>query len=452
MRAVVTRSGNKSSWLGKYTNTQMATFQEEDSELKYLHQWKRAGDIPNRESCASLSPGVRRYWLNWQNIVLKDGVLFQKWINEKNKQNHLQLIVPSILKEDTLRQNHETPYAGHMGIKKTIEKMKTSLTWYGMSRDIKDYIQKCKICNKFKENTNRPKAPLMDYRVGYPLDRIGIDIIGPLPMTPRKNKYILVIGDYFTRWMEAYAIPHQHADMVAQKLVMEFIARFGIPLELHTDQGKNFESDLFKSVCKLLQINKTRTTAYHPSSNGLIERFNKTLGGMIKTFVNKNVTDWDQYLSLLLAAYRTTPHPATGYSPNYLMLGRELSIPLNLMFSFHQDKKETNEYVSSIKEQYRAVYDIAREHLKTNVERQKRDHDTRLANNNYDIGSMVYKFDCTINKKFQSPWRGPYIITKILSPVVYEIREKTRTEVVHHDRLKPCNKDPPEWTKTLTHV
>ncbi|VDI50045.1 Hypothetical predicted protein [Mytilus galloprovincialis] len=123
--------------------------------------------------------------------------------------------------------------------------------------------------------------------------------------------------------MEAYPIPHQHADLVAQKLVMEFIARFGIPLELHTDQGKNFESDLFKSVCNLFQINKTRTTAYHPSSNGLIERFNKTLGGMIKTFVNKNVTNWDEYINLLLAAYRSTPHPATGFSPNYMMLGRE---------------------------------------------------------------------------------------------------------------------------------
>ncbi|CAG2217232.1 unnamed protein product [Mytilus edulis] len=107
---------------------------------------------------------------------------------------------------------------------------------------------------------------------------------------------------------------------------MEFIARFGIPLKLDTDQGKNFESDLFKSVCNLFQINKTRTTAYHPSSNGLIERFNKTLGGMIKTFVNKNVTYWDEYINLLLAAYRSAPHPATVFSPNYMILDGEVNI------------------------------------------------------------------------------------------------------------------------------
>ncbi|XP_063435537.1 protein NYNRIN-like [Mytilus trossulus] len=288
----------------------------------------------------------------------------------------------------------------------------------------------------------------MDYRVGYPLDRIGIDIIGPLTLTKKKNKCILVIGDYFTRWMEAYPIPHQHADLVAQKLVMEFIARFGIPLELHTDQGKNFESDLFKSGCNLFQINKTRTTAYHPSSNGLKERFNKTLGGMIKTFVNKNVTNWDEYINLLLAALSSTPHPATGFLPNYMMLGREVNIPLNLMFRSHENRTENNEdYISTIKSHFQNVYDIARENLKRYAERQKRDHDTRLTDNRYELGALIYKFDQTVNKKFRSPWIGPFVITKILSPVVYEIRGEFRTEVVHHDRLKPCNENMPIWAK-----
>ncbi|VDI57098.1 Hypothetical predicted protein [Mytilus galloprovincialis] len=237
--------------------------------------------------------------------------------------------------------------------------------------------------------------------------------------------------------MEAIPIPHQHADLVAQKLVMEFIARFGIPLELHTDQGKNFESDLFKSVCNLFQINKTRTTAYHPSSNGLIERFNKTLGGMIKTFVNKNVTNWDEYINLLLAAYRSTPHPATGFSPNYMMLGREVNIPLNLMFRSHENRTQNNEdYIATIKSHFQNVYEIARENLKSNAERQKRDHDTRLTDNRYELGALVYKFDKTVNKKFRSPWLGPFVITKILSPVVYEIRGEFRTESTNPYNVK----------------
>ncbi|CAG2206601.1 unnamed protein product [Mytilus edulis] len=169
---------------------------------------------------------------------------------------------------------------------------------------------------------------------------------------------------------------------------------------------------------------------------------------MIKTFVNKNVTNWDEYINLLLAAYRSTPHPATGFSPNYMMLGREVNIPLNLMFRSHDNRTENNEdYISTIKSHFQNVYEIARENLKSNAERQKRDHDTRLTDNRYELGALVYKFDKTVNKKFRSPWLGPLVITKILSPVVYEIRGEFRTEVVHHDRLKPCNENMPIWAK-----
>ncbi|CAG2220722.1 unnamed protein product [Mytilus edulis] len=357
VRAVVTRSQEQSDWLAKYSVKEMQGFQKEDQDLKYLHQWKKEGKIPERELCASLSPATRRYWLNWENIELIDGIIYQKWINAKSKLNHLQLIVPQILKKDILVMSHNTPYSGHMGVKKTIEKMKTVFTWYKMSQDITEHIQNCTICNKIKGTGKKPKAPLMDYRVGYPLDRIGIDIIGPLTLTKKKNKFIL-------------------------------------------------------------------------------------------TFVNKNVTNWDEYINLLLAAYRSTPHPATGFSPNYMMLGREVNIPLNLMFRSHDNRTENNEdYISTIKSHFQNVYEIARENLKSNAERQKRDHDTRLTDNRYELGALVYKFDKTVNKKFRSPWLGPLVITKILSPVVYEIRGEFRTEVVHHDRLKPCNENMPIWAK-----
>ena len=112
------------------------------------------------------------------------------------------------------------------------------------------------------------------------MDRIGIDILGPLPISHQGNTCLLVVGDYFTRWIEAYAIPDQQAETVARRLVHDFIARFGVPLELHSDQGRNFESQLFQEICSLLEIKKTRSTPYRPQSNGLIERFNRTLGKM----------------------------------------------------------------------------------------------------------------------------------------------------------------------------
>ena len=181
------------------------------------------------------------------------------------------------------------------------------------------------------ETGRKPKATLVKYTVGNPLNRIGIDIVGPLPLTQKKNRYLLVIGDYFTRWMEAYPISNQKTEIIAQKLVMEFISRFGIPLELHSDQGTNFQSELMNSICSLLEISKTRTTAYNPSSNGMVERLNQTLTDMIKSFVNNNRTNWDEHINLLLAAYRSIPHPATRFTPNYLMLGREINLPLQIL-------------------------------------------------------------------------------------------------------------------------
>lgn len=320
-----------------------------------------------------------------------------------------------------------------------------------MGQDITQHIKKCKICNREKTAPRKKMAPLMDYRVGNPLDRIGIDIMGPLPVTKSRNRYLLVIGDYFTRWMEAYPMPQQNAENVAEKLVHEFISRFGVPLEIHSDQGRNFQSQLFAQVCKLLDVAKTRTTPYHPSSNGMIERFNRTLAGMIRSFVNSNTNNWDYYINLLLAAYRSSPHPATGFTPNYLMLGREVNIPKSILFPDPKDTtcRDMEEYVSDLKTRMEDVYRIARDQLKTYAERQKKDHDTRIFYCQYNVGSHVLKLDKTITQKFKSQWVGPYEITKIITPVVYEIKSKNKVEIVHYDRLKPYYAEKSQSQKSL---
>ena len=122
-------------------------------------------------------------------------------------------------------------------------------------------------------------------------------------------KYLLVIGDNFTRLMEALPQPDQQAESIARASVYEFIAKFGTPLEIHTDQGANFGSVLFIEVCRLLEIRKTRSTPYHPSSSGLVERFNRTLARMIKSVIEGNTSNWDEHISLLTAAYRYTTFP-----------------------------------------------------------------------------------------------------------------------------------------------
>ena len=118
-------------------------------------------------------------------------------------------------------------------------------------------------------------------RSGFPMERKAIDILGELPITERGNRYILVIGDYFTKWTECHAMPNMEASTVATIPIEQVVSRFGVPYIIHSDQGRQFESKVFAEMCKLLQITKTRTTAYHPKSDGMVERFNKTLVTML---------------------------------------------------------------------------------------------------------------------------------------------------------------------------
>merc|ERR1712044_52829 len=105
---------------------------------------------------------------------------------------------------------------------------------------------------------------MQKYQMGMPMERIALDISGPWPVTRNGNKYILVATDHFTKWSEAWAIPDQEAQTVAKTFVNQFVTRFGAPMMIHTDQGRNFESKLFKSMGRLLGVKKTRTLAYFP--------------------------------------------------------------------------------------------------------------------------------------------------------------------------------------------
>ena len=131
--------------------------------------------------------------------------------------------------------------------------------WPGCTKDVKDWCQACDLCASRETPTCTPRAPLRTYNVGAPLERVALDILGPLPDLDHGNKYLLIIGDYFSKWTEAYVIPNQEATTVARVLVEEFVARFGIPRQIHSDQGRNFKSKVFQEMCKLLGMDKTRT-------------------------------------------------------------------------------------------------------------------------------------------------------------------------------------------------
>ena len=279
-----------------------------------------------------------------------------------------------------LQACHDWLFSGHLSIRKTIDRVKQKFHWPRMRADVKDHIRNCLACAACKSPFKHYRAALADFRVGAPMDRVAIDLIGPLPLMTRKNWYIMVLVDYFTCWLEAFPFTRLNSGNCGSQNGDRVCVPFWYTPLKFTDQGHNFESDLFQEVCCLLEITKTRTTAYHPSSNGLVERCNGTLVSMIRSYLEDSDKDWDRFIPMLTAAYRSTVHSAKGFTPNYMMLSCETTTPVDLQFPcLDYEQGESFEYAQELRRQLSRCYEIAWVNLKWVAERQRKTHDTHIA-------------------------------------------------------------------------
>ena len=442
---------DKDSWLPEYTNDELIAAQEQDNDLCMIRKWIKSGVKPQSNEIRTESAAIRSYWLTYKQFLFVEDVLYYRWESE-NGPPHYKLVVPKVLRREVLEYCHIASWSGHQGIQRTIARVKQSYHWYGLDGDVQVFVNACDICARMKKDGKSPRAPLQSYTCGSPLDRIHLDVLGPLPESKQGNKYILVIIDQFSKWVEAYALPHQGSALIADRLVKKFIATFGIPLEIHTDQGSNFQSALLKEIYRLLGITRTRTTPYHPSSNGQVERFNRTLLQMIRCYL-QNQNEWDEHLELLLAAYRSTPHPATGFTPNRIMLGREVRQPHEVIFGNTKPQKgysEPTSYVEHIEASIQQTQEAARKFLKRAQQNQKRLYDMNVLRKHYQVGDLVYILNDAKSKgkspKLQSVREGPYVVSKVLGPVLYEVKNNKKTKVLHHDKLRAYQSECiPKW-------
>jgi transposase InsO family protein len=383
--------------------------------------------------------------------------LFYKW--EDPLEPRKLLLVPEALKDEVLRLNHDIRDAGHFGQQNTYSRIKDSFYWYRMRNSVFLYVRTCAKCNTNKKQSRKKRANLGEYHAGAPMDRVHLDILGPFSKSARGNTVILMVIDQFSKWLECYPLPDQSAELVAKTVVDEFFSRFGCPLEIHTDQGKNFMSNLFSCLCTLLQISKTRTTSYHPQSNGQVERMNRSILQMLRCLRDKNIRNWDVYLPQLCGALRSTRNRSTGYTANKLMLGREVNKPSNLVYGVPTGEHESegvDGYVKDLEDVLRRTHDVARENLQESVTLNKRDYDLRARYTRYGAGDMVYLLNNQttpgISRKLQPIYKGPFLVVKVISDVLYRLKDRRREFVVHHDRLILCqDRFIPLWLRRLRH-
>jgi len=353
-----------------------------------------------------------------------------------------------ILKEQVepiLYHLHQDMSGAHLGIDAVLEKVRERYYWPQIYKDVREYIRSCDTCQRRGPPIRREE--LIPLQIREPFHRIGIDIKGPLPRTKEGNRYIIVAIDYFTKWPEARAIPDIKAETVAEFIYKEIICRHGVPKEILSDRGTSFVNQVIDKLCENYQTKHRLTSSYRPQTNGMVERFNRTLGKCIARLTSNESKEWDEFVEATLFAYRTKKHKTTGYTPFYLMHGRQATLPIDLKLP---GKEETDVSDNPLMERlYHLIEQVENDRQAvvqkvTQVQqKQKERYDQEGISEKLKIGDKVLVektwLKTNFSAKLEDKWIGPYFIHDVLKDNVYKLRNmdgRLVRNLVHGNRLK----------------
>ena len=256
---------------------------------------------------------------------------------------------------------------------------------------------------------------------------MAVDILGPLPVTWKGNRYIVVFVEYLTKWPEIFPVQNIEAITTARLITEEIIPRHGAPRTLLSDRGSNFLSAIIKEVCTLYSIKKLNTSAYNPACDALVERLNSTLCQTLSMFVSKHQKDWDVFIPAALMAFRTSPNETTGESPFYLLYGREPLLPMDVSLLPPADPASLiAEHRRQLVKQIELAQQIAKENIMRTQQKMKAYYDKRASEPDFVEGQKVWVFTPKtkkgLSKKLLHNFHGPYRVVEKLSPVHYRLR------------------------------
>ena len=347
-------------------NDSIAQFQQQDEHLSVLLDWVRRGSRPAFKKVRKSSEEIRHYWSIFGEIILKDSCLYRKH-EDSMMTVRAQLLVPNANREEVLRALHDSAHGGgHLGVKKTAEKISERFYWPRWRASVTAYCKECQLCDQRKQPSTTPKAELVPSSEVSPMQRIEIDVLGGLPVTHTGKRYILVACDTYTKYMQAWPMRSQTAQETGMTLYRNWFAVHGVPERVHSDQGGNFESMLFRELATLMGCKKRRTTAYHPAGNGGVERNNRSIIAMLKNYVQQDPQSWDRSLPAICSAYNASCHEETEVSPHFLLTGRDLRLPADLMTGKPSFLPSTNA-IADLQDRMRLVHEV----IKTRLEKRR---------------------------------------------------------------------------------
>uniref|UniRef100_A0A8C2CR87 Gypsy retrotransposon integrase-like protein 1 n=1 Tax=Cyprinus carpio TaxID=7962 RepID=A0A8C2CR87_CYPCA len=413
--------------------------QEDDAAIRSVIQAVKHGKWPEENgSCLERS----RFKKEMGKLMMKDGLL-HRLSKRPSGEELTQLVLPSKFKEVVLKATHDD--LGHLGIERMADLLRSRFFWPKLACDVEQYIKNCGECVTRKTPCHRV-APLHHISSNGPMDLVCIDFLSMEPDSAGISN-VLVVTDHFTRYAQAFPSRNQKAQTVTKILVDKYFLHYGLPARIHSDQGRDFESQLIKELLKMMGIRKSRTTPYHPQGDPQPERFNRTLLSMLGTLGCERKRQWSKHIGYLVHAYNSTICDATWYSPYFLMFGREARLPIDLCFGTSPDGKAEgghSRYVTKLKEDLQRAYKLASEVAYKTHQRNKRSYDKRVGFHTLDIGDRVLLRNLGLKgkHKLESRWSPiPYVVLgKMPNIPVYKVKPEDGgggVKTLHRDHLLP---------------
>ena len=375
------------------------------------------------------------------------GVLMRKWRNRTHPADEWyevhQIVTPRVFRKDILTLAHDSPMSGHLGVQKTLDRIQRHFFWPTINQDVSKYCKTCHTCQLVgKPNQKVPIAPLKPIpAMDEPFTRVIIDCVGPLPRTKAGNEYILTIMDAATRFPEAVPLRKITAPAVTKALV-KFFTLVGLPKVIQSDQGSNFTSRIFNQIMKELGIQHTMSSAYHPQSQGALERYHQTLKNMMRCYCMDHEKDWDEGIPLLLFATREVTQESLGFSPFDLVYGHSVRGPLKLLKEqWLQDEITTDvlSHVSAFRERLQSARETARENLEKAQSEMKTWYDRNTVQREFQVGDKVLAMLPIPGSPLKARFYGPYVVSRRVGDLDYELltpgRRKAK-QLCHINMLK----------------
>ena len=411
--------------------------QRKDNYLKGIIDYIEKGVLPtNKVEAANIV-----HKSNGMEII--KGKLYLKI--KEDGDIHWKLVVPENLTYELFEDNHNGLLGGHRSDKSTYQRMELKYWWRGMYRDIEKWTSQCDICQERKHPTHPIRMEMKSIAISRPMEMIGMDITGPLPVTERGYKYLLTYVDYFTKWAGATPLKEITAEAVASAFYNNIITIHGAPEKLMSDRGAQFMSQVIQDVNRLHNIKKVSTTAYHPQTDGLTEKWNASLLNMLSCYCSENQSDWDLYVCTAVMAYNMTPHSTTKYTPFFMMHGREARSPFEVSHElFYPDERyQVEEFKTELSKRLLKAYKSAASNIQKAQLSQSNQYNKKVNNIQLKVGDKVLLFTPTLGegrtRKLARHFTGPYTITQLLSSENVQIKSDSNendVQRVHINRLK----------------